>query len=61
MGQRQKQHMGRSEGDESTLPGRDVAGDDEQALDAKAIRRDGPADETGEKPSTGKGGALDAE
>jgi hypothetical protein len=61
MGQRQKQHMGRSEGDDRELPGRDVAADDQVAMDSKAIRREGDEDETGRKPSTGKGGSLDAE
>ena len=61
MGERQKQHMGRSAGDDRKLPGRDVAADDQEALDTSAIRREGDASETGKKPSTGKGGALDAE
>lgn len=60
MGHRQKQHMGRSTEDDRELPGRDVAADDREAIETKATRRGAP-DETGKKPSTGKGGALSAE
>lgn len=61
MGQRQKQHMGRSAGDDREIAGRDIAADDQVAMETKGIRREGDEDETGRKPGTEKGGSLDAE
>jgi hypothetical protein len=62
MGHRHQQHQGRSTKDDRDLPGRDVQADDEEALDTKAVRS-GPGfgQESGEKPTKGRGGALDAE
>ena len=66
MGHRHQQHQGRSADDDRKLPGRDVQvdppGTGEEPHESQAVSS-GPdaGEESGEKPTRGKGGALDAE